>query len=102
MELFSQIRDLHSRPMANGQWPTAFTAAIILAFSLSAHAQFYNPPPGSGQPAGQKPAILNSVGLDQKLNNPLPLGAQFRDERGDFRRVTSSSLSKGPRTRTYA
>lgn len=51
--------------------------------SDAAQAQFYNPPQSSGAPAGQKPAILNNVGLDQKLNNALPLDATFRDERGN-------------------
>src|SRR5215469_4554601 len=68
---------------ANGQGPAALIGFVVFALSLSADAQFYNPPQSSGQPAGQKPAILNSVGLDQKLNTGLPLDAQFRDERGN-------------------
>jgi len=66
----------------NGRARMAVGAVLLLAFSLGAQAQFYNPPQSSGEPAGQKPAILNSVGLDQKLNTALPLGAEFRDERG--------------------
>lgn len=71
------------RLRANGQTIPALIGLVVLALSLSAHGQFYNPPQNSGQPAGQKPAILNSVGLDQKLNAALPLDAQFRDERGN-------------------
>ena len=71
------------RLRANGRTIPALIGLVVLALSLSAHGQFYNPPQNSGQPAGQKPAILNSVGLDQKLNAALPLDAQFRDERGN-------------------
>lgn len=72
-----------SRPRANGQRPTALLMAPIMLLAITAHAQFYNPPQSSGAPAGQKPAILNHVGLDQKLNNALPLNTTFRDERGN-------------------
>lgn len=59
------------------------TALLAAAISWApAHAQFYNPPQSSGQAAGVRPAILNNVGLDQKLNNSLPLDAVFQDERG--------------------
>jgi len=67
---------------ANGQALSALIGLVVLALGSSAHGQFYNPPQNSGQPAGQKPAILNNVGLDQRLNTALPLDAQFRDERG--------------------
>lgn len=71
------------RLSGNRQRPKAVLLAIIIGCATMAHAQFYNPPQGSGQPAGQKPAILKDVGLDQKLNNALPLDATFRDERGN-------------------
>lgn len=84
MRLFAQIRNRSTKwPTTSGQWPTALIAVAVLSFGIGAHAQFYNPPQSSGQPAGQKPAILNNVGLDQKLNTALPLDAQFRDERGN-------------------
>jgi protein SCO1/2 len=69
--------------MANHQRPMALLVAMALAFAVGAHAQLYSPPESAGPAAGQKPAILNNVGLDQKLNNPLPLDATFRDERGN-------------------
>lgn len=81
-----------SRPTeANGrlEWATngcsRLTAsfAALLLFATTAGAQFYSPPQSSAAPAGQKPPILNNVGLDQKLNNQVPLDAQFRDERGN-------------------
>jgi protein SCO1/2 len=97
MKLISLIRDafVQQWPMADGRRPTAVIrtrtkghrpTALLVAIVIScitAHAQFYNPPQSSGQPAGQKPAILNHVGLDQKLNSALPLTATFRDERGN-------------------
>src|SRR5215471_187861 len=86
MKLFRRIKK-HSFDKCwlgtKGPEPAALLGLVVLAFGLSAHAQFYNPPQSSGQPAGQKPAILNNVGLDQKLNTGLPLDAQFRDERGN-------------------
>jgi protein SCO1/2 len=33
-------------------------------------------------PAGAMPALLRDIGLDQKLNEPLPLSLAFRDEQG--------------------
>ena len=33
-------------------------------------------------PAGAMPTLLQDIGLDQKLNEPLPLGLRFTDEQG--------------------
>ena len=33
-------------------------------------------------PAGAMPTLLQDIGLDQKLNEPLPLGLRFKDEQG--------------------
>jgi protein SCO1/2 len=33
-------------------------------------------------PAGAMPTLLQDIGLDQKLNEPLPLGLRFNDEQG--------------------
>ncbi|MGH9313440.1 MAG: SCO family protein [Vicinamibacterales bacterium] len=35
-----------------------------------------------GPPASEKPAILREVGIDQRLNERLPLDLRFRDEEG--------------------
>jgi protein SCO1/2 len=43
-----------------------------LAFSLGA----------SAQPAGVRPPVLKDVGIDQLLNNQVPLDLEFRDESG--------------------
>lgn len=43
---------------------------------------FYSSPP-ERQPANERPAALREVGLDQKLNEQLPLDARFKDENGN-------------------
>ena len=53
--------------------------AGLMAVSLSAYAQFYSDPKPLGTPQGQ-PAILKTVGIDQHLNQLLPLNTKFRDE----------------------
>jgi protein SCO1/2 len=54
--------------------------AIPLVLALSAAAQPMPQPVGS--PAGEKPAILREIGIDQRLNEPVPLDLAFRDEQG--------------------
>jgi protein SCO1/2 len=53
-------------------------AALVL--SVTASAQLYNEPVAK-PPQGLDP-ILTNVGVDQKLNNQVPLDAKFRDENG--------------------
>src|SRR5262250_1152423 len=36
----------------------------------------------SAQPAGMRPPVLKDVGIDQLLNNQVPLDLEFRDENG--------------------
>jgi len=52
------------------------TAAVLLlsllAFGLRA----------SAQPAGARPPVLQDIGIDQLLNNQVPLDLEFRDENG--------------------
>ena len=65
-----------------------FAAAIVfvcaLACTLPLHAQGVNA--GLEQSAGptstQRPSILSKVGIDQHLNDQLPLDLHFRDETG--------------------
>lgn len=45
------------------------------AFVPAAFAQF--------QTIGVRPALLKNVGIDQRLNQQIPLNLQFRDERGN-------------------
>jgi protein SCO1/2 len=55
---------------------TRQTAAIVLAAFLLANAS----PRASADPA--LPPILKSVGIDQRLNESIPLDVTFRDEEG--------------------
>ena len=61
----------------------AAAAAITLALALlaqasPAHAQLTDPT----QNVGVRPELLNQAGIDQKLNNQVPLNLTFRDEHG--------------------
>ena len=54
-------------------------AAIALALlPLSTHAQLQGPV----QDIGVRPSLLKEVGIDQKLNQSIPLDLVFRDEHG--------------------
>ena len=47
-----------------------------------AHAQAMEPPEGGIVRADEKPAILKDIGIDQRLNEQLPLDLPFKDEAG--------------------
>ena len=59
--------------LATGYW--------LLFFSVPAFAQ-YGRPPESSLPPGRKPEMLKNVGIDQRLNEQVPLDLTFRDETG--------------------
>ena len=59
----------------------ALGLAGALATSVSAQG-FYSAPPAQ-QRANERPAALREVGIDQKLNNQLPLDARFKDADGN-------------------
>ena len=40
------------------------------------------PPPGQIVPANETPGSLQGIGIDQRLNETLPLALPFRDEAG--------------------
>jgi len=54
-------------------------AAALLALAIPAAAQFTDP----SQNVGVKPELLQQAGIDQKLNNQVPLDLTFRDEHGN-------------------
>jgi protein SCO1/2 len=59
-------------------------ASVLLSFSLLGHpddcaAQLTGPV----QNIGVRPELLKDVGIDQKLNEAIPLGLTFRDENGN-------------------
>jgi cytochrome c oxidase subunit 2 len=51
-----------------------FLSLCLLAFSLLSSA--------SAQPVSMKPPVLQDVGIDQLLNNQVPLDLEFKDETG--------------------
>ncbi len=53
-------------------------SVLILVLTVSIHAQLTQEPPPSAPP----PRILDSVGLDQRLNAQVPLDLRFTDEQG--------------------
>ncbi len=64
----------------------ALTAAVFLLLAahcsrLTALAQYAQPPVGP-MPTGKSDEVLKQVGIDQRLNNQIPLDLSFRDESG--------------------
>jgi protein SCO1/2 len=60
----------------------AAVAAWLLAGARLAAQQPMGPAPGAIVRSDEKPRGLEGVGIDQRLNDPLPLDAAFRDEAG--------------------
>src|ERR1700728_174454 len=56
----------------------AVLAAALLPYAPPAAAQFTDPT----QTIGVRPELLQQVGIDQKLDNQVPLDLTFRDEHG--------------------
>lgn len=58
-------------------------AALLLVFAAPAFAQNGElPMPERATPTNAKPAILQNVGIDQKIGQQLPLDLVFKDENG--------------------
>jgi protein SCO1 len=57
-------------------------AIVALLFWAPLSAQQGPPRPAPGPAAGERPAILDDVGVDQRLDEPVPLDLVFRDEAG--------------------
>src|SRR5262249_37505042 len=55
--------------------------ALTLAAAVCA-AQAMDPPPSGMVNANEKPALLKGIGIDQRLDAPLPLSLPFADESG--------------------
>jgi protein SCO1/2 len=81
---------LFSLPTADCRLPTGFL--LLLAFCLPAHAQFsqtqgnsplYSSRPYEARAPSGLPKALAEVGIDQKLNEQLPLDAVFKNEHGE-------------------
>ena len=56
----------------------AMLAIVLFICAPGAAAQFVDPLQG----IGQRPELLRDVGIDQKLNDEIPLDLTFRDEHG--------------------
>ena len=72
---------MSARVRGNSAWRAVTAAALLLSspfFGAVAHAQFQYPT----QNIDVRPELLKDVGIDQKLNNSIPLDLTFRDETG--------------------
>ncbi len=75
-----------------GALPVAQLIVLIIVLSIAVAAQPSYPSAPSGsqprsRPASQRPAILEEIGIDQRLNEQIPLDLKFRDESGQERRL---------------
>jgi protein SCO1/2 len=68
--------------------------AAIAAVSLSLCAQSPPDPQASGGSTNQKVSILGRVGIDQRLNQQIPLDLAFVDEKGTAVRLNQYFTSK--------
>lgn len=68
----------------NVRVPFRSAALLLLAGLVAGSAQAQKEPPQSGEASavGARPPMLQNVGIDQKLDQPLPLELAFRDEAG--------------------
>jgi protein SCO1 len=57
-------------------------AVIVTAGTASAQSNVPGVNPSAGMPSSQMPDVLSQVRFDQRLDQPLPLDATFRDEDG--------------------
>ncbi len=57
-------------------------ALAMMLFAAFARGQSMEPPPGNIVRADQTPDILKQIGIDQRLDAPLPLDIPLRDEVG--------------------
>ena len=83
----------------------SFACLLLSAYCLPAHGQPGVPQPNSplyggglnqGQTATGLPPVLKKVGIDQKLNEQLPLDAVFKDEQGNEVRLGQFFISGKP------
>jgi protein SCO1/2 len=62
----------------------AVAATMVLSLGLGApvHGQYRPPPAPAERQSTEQPGILREIGVDQKLDNQVPLDAEFLDEHG--------------------
>jgi len=74
-----KTRQIISRATAKFCGAGVLLAIAFLAICLPASAQFTDPL----QNIGVRPELLKEVGIDQKLNDSIPLDLRFKDEHGN-------------------
>jgi protein SCO1/2 len=84
--MFSALR-ISTFGMPVRRLKTALLKQMFFIFVLLAHA-------GSGFSDSRLPEPVRNVGIDQKLNQQLPLDLEFRDENGRLVRLTEYFSSK--------
>jgi protein SCO1 len=67
---------------ARGWLVAAFLVSALLLHPSTASAQSFGDPMSPTQNLGFHPDLLKQVGIDQKLNDTIPLDLPFRDEHG--------------------
>ena len=63
---------------------------LVLSIAAMAQPSYPSAPSGSqprSTPASKRPAILDEVGIEQRLNEQIPLDLKFRDEQGQERQL---------------
>lgn len=58
-------------------------ALLLCLFALAAAQSFNRGPASASQPSDGTPKILRDIGIDQRLNEQVPLDLVFRDESGE-------------------
>jgi protein SCO1/2 len=64
-------------------WLAAAVVAAAVLVSASTSAAQFGDPMNPTQNLGVRPELLKDVGIDQKLNDTIPLNLTFRDEHGN-------------------
>jgi protein SCO1/2 len=72
---------LELRPASFAAPSLLLILCCLLSTTTNVRAQYAQPPQG-GSASQRPPDALKNVGIDQRLNNQLPLSATFRDETG--------------------
>jgi protein SCO1/2 len=75
-------RELDVKFFCNFATAIATAAVLLAAWPLRAQGPQGLAPADAGQPAAAKPGVLTKVGIDQKLNQQVPLDLAFVDETG--------------------
>jgi len=76
--------DALAGPRERALAPLGMTVLALgfLICTSALRAQSMEPPPNGMVPADRKPEILKEIGIDQRLDAPLPLDLPLRDEAG--------------------